>query len=178
MAIPRGRRPAQILNVFDVSGAEVSPKGALMINTRAGLMALMLATSFAYAGHASADTPAAASASTGTGMRTVADDEVTNERIQSAGRAAHLGRELCGATSASMMRFKESLRHKLDSPADFDAAWDYGWARANAVLLQFQSLKSTDPQDYQHRVRLICATLRRAAQRVENSAASAPSAQH
>jgi hypothetical protein len=149
-----------------------------MINTRAGLMALLVATSFAHPVHASADAPAAGGATTRDGMRTVADDVVVNERIQSAGRGAHLGRELCGATAASMMRLKESLRRKLDNPADFDAAWDYGWQRANAVLLQFQSLRMSDPQDYQNRVRLICAALHRAAERVEKSSGSAPSTQH
>lgn len=149
-----------------------------MIETRTGFLALLLATSFVCATHASADASASGSAGSNASVSTVADKEVVNERIQSAGRGAHLGRELCGFTSADAARYKASLRRSLGSPANFDAAWDYGWGRATPVLLQFQSLRASDPQDYESRVRLICATLRRNGERLEKSSGSAPSPQH
>lgn len=149
-----------------------------MIETRAGFVALLLATSFVGAPHANADAPASRSAGSNASASTTADDEVVNERIQSAGRGAHLGRELCGFTSAGVTRYKASLRRSLGSPAYFDSAWDYGWGRAAPVLLQFQSLRASDPQDYETRVRIICATLRRTGERVEKSSGSAPSPQH
>ena len=149
-----------------------------MIETRAGFVALLLATSFMYAPHASADAPPAGSVGSNASASTVADDKVVNERIQSAGRGAHLGHELCGFTSAGLTRFKASLRRSLGNPPEFDSAWDYGWVRASPVLLQFQSLRASDPQDYETRVHLICATLRRNGERVEKSPGSAPSPQH
>lgn len=177
LTTPRDRGTAKSLNVSgDGSGVGLPLKGEPMIETRAGFLALMLAISLLCATHAGAD--ASASGSTGSNASTLADDEVVNERIQSAGRGAHLGRELCGFTSAGVTRYKESLRRSLGSPANFDAAWDYGWGRATPVLLQFQSLRASDPQDYESRVHLICATLRRTGERVEKSSGSEPSPQH
>lgn len=88
------------------------------------------------------------------------------DRIQSAGRGAHLGRNLCGYTAGQVGEYKERLRRSLSSPAGFDSEWDYGWKRAEPMLLQYQSLQATDPQDYESRVHLVCATLRSIARRL------------
>ncbi|RFU44732.1 hypothetical protein [Paraburkholderia sp. DHOC27] len=137
------------------------------MKTRAGLVALLLrafCVGAMYGGAIAASSAAGA-----------ADDQAVSERVQSAGRAAHLGIELCDFTPAGLARFKTSLRRAVGNPADFDDAWNYGWKRAAPVLLQFQSLRASDPQDYALRVRRICSTLRREGKRVEESpAAQAP----
>ncbi|MGF7131614.1 hypothetical protein P3T40_003096 [Paraburkholderia sp. EB58] len=94
------------------------------------------------------------------------DTGAVADRIQSAGRGAHLGHELCGYTSAQVADYKERLRRSLSAPAGFDTEWDYGWKRAEPMLLQYQSLRVSDPQDYESRVRLVCATLRSLARRL------------
>jgi hypothetical protein len=91
------------------------------------------------------------------------------DRIQSAGRGAHLGRDLCGYTATQVAQYKVRLRRSLSSPAEFDTEWDYGWKRAEPMLLQYQSLRVGDPQDYESRVRLVCATLHSLARRVPKS---------
>jgi hypothetical protein len=122
-----------------------------MIDTRSGVAGLFLATCVVHATSA------------------CADDDAVNERIQSAGRRAHPGRELCGFTSSGIEEYRASLRRSLAASADFDSQWDYGWTRAEPVLLQYQSLHASDPKDYQSRVRLVCATLRSTANRVLKS---------
>jgi hypothetical protein len=89
-----------------------------------------------------------------------AEDDAVTDRIQSAGRGAHLGHELCGFTPAQIAAYKANLKHALANPPTFDNDWDYGWQRATPALLQYQSLRAGDPQDYESRVHLICATLR------------------
>jgi hypothetical protein len=103
------------------------------------------------------------------------DPGAVAERIQSAGRGAHLGRELCGYTSAQVEDYKGRLRRSLSSPANFDTEWDYGWKRAEPMLLQYQSLRTGDPQDYESRVRLVCATLRSLARRLPKPGSKAAS---
>jgi hypothetical protein len=153
-------------------------------------MALLLTASFVCAMHARADASAGASASTSANAANanasasatrkaaptrVVNDEVVNQRVQAAGRGSHLGRELCGVPSARIAHVKESLRRLLNNPPDFDSAWDYGWRRADSVLLQYQALRASDPQDYESRVRLICVTLRRHGERIEKQSGSPPS---
>jgi hypothetical protein len=92
------------------------------------------------------------------------------DRIQSAGRGAHLGRELCGFKPATVAEYKERLRRSLSAPPEFDTQWDYGWKRAEPILLQYQSLRAGDPQDYESRVRLVCATLHGLARRLPKPA--------
>lgn len=128
-----------------------------MIGPRAVVAALLLAASFVCAAQARAN-----------------PDGDIGERVSSAGGGAHLGRELCGFTEPGVAHYKASLRRLLGSPADFDNEWDYGWKRAERTILQFQSLRASDPEDYETRVRRICSTLRRNGERVEKSAASAP----
>ncbi|WP_297356742.1 hypothetical protein [Paraburkholderia sp.] len=94
-----------------------------------------------------------------------ADDNAVTDRIQSAGRGAHLGHDLCGFTAAQIANYKANLKRSLSDPPSFDTEWDYGWQRATPTLLQYQSLKVGDPQDYESRVRLVCATLRRTGKR-------------
>ena len=107
-----------------------------------------------------------------------ADDEAVADRIQSAGRGAHLGRDLCGFTAAQIATYKANLKRSLSSPPGFDTQWDYGWQRATPTLLQYQSLKVGDPQDYESRVHLVCATLHRIGKRVtkapDNSSQTKP----
>jgi hypothetical protein len=93
-------------------------------------------------------------------------DEALAERIEAAGRGAHLGRALCGVTAAKVADYKERLRHSLAEPPEFDTRWDYGWKRAEPILLQYRSLREGDPQDYTSRVRLVCATLHSMAKRL------------
>jgi hypothetical protein len=95
-----------------------------------------------------------------------ADEGEIADRIQSAGRGAHLGRDLCGFTAAQVATYKANLKRALSDPPSFDTEWDYGWQRATPTLLQFQSLKVGDPQDYESRVHLVCATLRKVTRRV------------
>ena len=45
------------------------------------------------------------------------DTGAVADRIQSAGRGAHLGHELCGYTSAQVADYKERLRRSLSAPA-------------------------------------------------------------
>ncbi|MEW6339122.1 MAG: hypothetical protein AB1704_00340 [Pseudomonadota bacterium] len=99
-----------------------------------------------------------------------ADDDALTERIQSDARAAHLGHDLCGYTPEQVARYKANLKRSLANPANFDADWDYGWKQAQSVLLQYQSLKAGDPQDYESRVRLVCARLRNAGKRLQTPA--------
>lgn len=95
-----------------------------------------------------------------------ADDNAVADRIQSAGRGAHLGHDPCGFTAAEISTYKANLKHALSDLPSFDAEWDYGWQRATPTLLQYQSLKVGDPQDYQSRVRRLCAMQRRTAKQV------------
>ena len=126
-----------------------------MTTTSRGIAALCLATSCMCTANAEVDAGAVA------------------ERIQSAGRGAHLGHELCGYTSAQVAQYKERLRRSLSGPAGFDTEWDYGWKRAEPMLLQYQSLRTGDPQDYEARVRRVCATLRGLAKRLPTPASQA-----
>ncbi|SDI85084.1 hypothetical protein [Paraburkholderia phenazinium] len=106
-----------------------------------------------------------------------ADDDAMSDQVQSAGRGAHLGRDLCGYTPEQIAHYKADLKRSLASPANFDTDWDYGWQRAQPILLQYQSLKAGDPQDYESRVRLVCATMRNLVKRAEKSGAPQQSAQ-
>jgi hypothetical protein len=99
-----------------------------------------------------------------------ANDDASTERVQSAGRAAHLGHDLCGYTSEQVARYKGNLKRSLANPASFDTDWDYGWQQAQSVLLQYQSLKAGDPQDYESRIRLVCARLRNEGKRLQKPA--------
>jgi hypothetical protein len=119
-----------------------------MTPTGRGIVALCLAACCACTANAYGDTGAIA------------------DRIQSAGRGAHLGRDQCGYAPAQVAEYKERLRRSLSAPAGFDTEWDYGWKRAEPMLLQYQSLRVGDPQDYESRVRLVCATLRSLARRL------------
>ena len=98
-----------------------------------------------------------------------ADDDAVAERVQSAGREAHLGRDLCGFTAVQITTYKANLKRSLSDPPGFDSEWDYGWQRATSTLLQYQSLKAGDPQDYESRVRLVCATLHKIGKPVAKS---------
>lgn len=144
-----------------------------MIATRACLITLLLIASSAYATPPDASRSASAGAgvnsSTNASARIVPVDDRTTQRVQTDGRGAHLGHELCGFSDAGIARYKAALRRSLGNPANFDYAWQYGWGRADSVLLEYQTLHSTDPQDYETRVRRICATLRRIGEKVEKS---------
>jgi hypothetical protein len=47
----------------------------------------------------------------------------------------------------------QRLRRSPSTPAEFDTEWDYGWKRAEPMLLQYQSLRLDDPQDYESQLR-------------------------
>jgi hypothetical protein len=163
-----------------------------MIDIRAAFVTLVLMTSFVSATRASAEggvhqsadqgtDQSATNAAAGSGMNAAARilrvEDSTSQRVQADGRGAHLGHEMCGFTSAGIARYKAALKRSLGNPANFDSAWDYGWSRADSALLQYQTLRTTDPQDYELRVRRMCATLRRIGERVENPPAKPASAQ-
>jgi hypothetical protein len=95
-----------------------------MTTTGRGIVALCLATCYVCTANAYEDAGAVA------------------DRIQSAGRGAHLGRDLCGYTAVQVAEYKERLRRSLSAPAEFDTEWAYGWKRAEPMLLQYQSCGS------------------------------------
>jgi hypothetical protein len=142
-----------------------------MIYIRAAFVTLVLMTSFVCATQASAD------GAMNTEAKVLRVDDSTSQRVQADGRGAHLGRELCGFTSAGIARYKAALKRSLGNPANFDSAWDYGWSRADSALLEYQTLRTSDPQDYELRVRRMCATLRQIGKLVENPPAKPASAQ-
>jgi hypothetical protein len=90
--------------------------------------------------------------------------------------AARTSDVICAA--AQIATYKANLKRSLSSPPSFDTQWDYGWQRATPTLLQYQSLKVGDPQDYESRVHLVCATLHRIGKRVtkapDNSSQTKP----
>jgi hypothetical protein len=159
-----------------------------MIDLRAAFVTLILMTSFVCATQASADggvvqnadqgaTNAAAFSGVNTETKVLRIDDSTTQRVQADGRGAHLGREMCGFKSAGIARYKAALKRSLGNPANFDFAWEYGWSRADSTLLEYQTLRTSDPQDYELRVRRMCATLRRIGELVENPPAKPASAQ-
>jgi hypothetical protein len=158
-----------------------------MIDIRAAFVTLILMTTFVCATQASADgrviqnadqsaTNAAAFSGVNTETKVLRIDDSTTQRVQADGRGAHLGREMCGFKSAGIARYKAALKRSLGNPANFDSAWEYGWSRADSTLLEYQTLRTSDPQDYELRVRRMCATLRRIGELVENPPAKPASA--
>jgi hypothetical protein len=167
-----------------------------MIDIRTPFVTLILMTSFVCATQASADSGVVQSAdqkanqsadqsttnaTAGSGVnpeaRILQVEDSTTQRVQADGRGAHLGREMCGFKSAGIARYKAALKRSLGNPANFDSAWEYGWSRADSTLLEYQTLRTSDPQDYELRVRRMCATLRRIGELVENPPAKPASAQ-
>lgn len=93
-----------------------------------------------------------------------------NETVITAARGAHFGSELCGFTAEHIAQYKAKLKASLPEATDFDLHWDYGWAQEERELLQYQSLRVGDPQDYASRVEASCNRLRYRVQQTQGAA--------
>jgi hypothetical protein len=100
-----------------------------------------------------------------------ASDNVANETVHTAARGAHFGRALCGFTAAHIAQYKAKLKASLSDATDFDFHWDYGWTQEERELLQYQSLRVGDPQEYASRVESSCNRLR---YRIKQAQGAAP----
>jgi hypothetical protein len=93
-----------------------------------------------------------------------------DEAIQSAGRAAHFGSAVCGFTADQVAHYKAKLRASTPEANDFDYQWNYGWTQQERSLLQYQTLRTTNPQAYAERAKGDCNRLRF---RIKNTRAAA-----
>ena len=94
----------------------------------------------------------------------------SDEAVQSAGRAAHFGSVVCGFTADQVAHYKAKLRASTPEAKDFDYQWNYGWTQQERSLLDYQTLRTSNPQAYAERAKGDCNRLRF---RIKNTRAAA-----
>lgn len=80
--------------------------------------------------------------------------------IEVASVRAHFAQEFCGTSSARIAKFKQKLKSSYPNIKDFEEHWQFGWHREDDRMINFRSMRETNPTEYAERVKRDCARIK------------------
>lgn len=80
-------------------------------------------------------------------------------KVEAAGERAHFAEALCQAPPERVAAYKARLRKRLSDVNDFDQHWQRGWTHADRQIVDMNSLRVSNPEEFASRLKPNCERL-------------------